>query len=132
MSRIRSKDTKPELQVRKWLHRKGFRYRLHHKDLPGTPDLAFIGLRTVVFVNGCFWHGHSVCTEFRLPKTNTEFWEDKIARNRERDLTNAERLAAMNWNVEVVWECELKRDQILETLTKLEEKLSDLKCQRLM
>lgn len=119
MSAIRGKDTKPELLVRKFLFSRGFRYRLNHPRLPGHPDLVLRKYRTVIMVNGCFWHGHEGCRYFRLPKTNTEFWAEKIRRNKERDSNDLQRLAAMGWHCITVWECQLKpnvRTQTLESL----------------
>lgn len=109
MSGIRSKDTKPEMAVRGFLHRQGFRFRLHRKDLPGTPDLVLPKHRAVVFVHGCFWHGHN-CRYFRLPKTRTEFWSEKISGNRARDARNEEALRASGWKVIVIHECEIRDD----------------------
>lgn len=108
MAAIRGKDTKPEILVRKFLFSRGFRYRLNHPRLPGHPDLVLRKYRTVVFVNGCFWHGHENCKYFRLPKTNIEFWQKKIERNRERDKKEQCQLAAMGWHCITVWECQLK------------------------
>ena len=108
MSAIRGKNTKPEIIVRKYLFSRGFRYRLNHTRLP-----------TVIFVNGCFWHGHSGCKFFVLPKTNTEFWENKIKANKERDVKEQRELAAMGWHCITVWECQLKPaicEQTLESL----------------
>lgn len=107
MSGIRSKDTKPELMLRHGLHGRGLRYRLHIRSLPGTPDLVFPARRAVLFAHGCFWHGHN-CHLFRLPSTRREFWEGKIARNREVDERAARELHAAGWRVGVVWECALK------------------------
>lgn len=109
MSRIRSKDTRPELKVRSTLHRLGFRFRVHRKDLPGRPDIVLPRYRTAIFVNGCFWHRHADCREASRPKTNSEFWESKIARTVERDLDNYADLAASGWQVVVLWECELEK-----------------------
>ncbi|AXJ00131.1 T/G mismatch-specific endonuclease [Cyclonatronum proteinivorum] len=111
MSRIRSKDTKPEMRLRSGLHRRGLRYRLHSKKLPGKPDLSFRKYRTAVFVNGCFWHGHQGCPKFVMPKTRTEWWENKISRTRERDAAAYAKLRASGWKVIVVWECELRGDE---------------------
>lgn len=105
MAAIRSKGTKVELQVRRQLHAAGFRFRLHRKDLPGKPDIVLPKYRTVIFVNGCFWHGHT-CADGHLPKTNTAYWGPKIAGNLERDRRNNEALREMGWRVEVVYECE--------------------------
>jgi len=108
MASIRSKDTKPELIVRKGLWRKGFRYRLNDKRLPGHPDLVLRKYRTCIFINGCFWHGHEGCKYYTIPKTNTEFWVAKVKRNKERDKEEQRKLAKMGWHSIVVWECELK------------------------
>lgn len=107
MSRIRGKDTKIELEVRHGLHALGFRYRLGGAGLPGRPDIVLPKYRTVVFVHGCFWHGHS-CHLFRLPKTRPDFWSAKIDANRERDHRQTCLLEEAGWNVETVWECELR------------------------
>ncbi len=107
MSRIRGKDTKIELEIRKGLHALGFRYRLGGAGLPGRPDIVLPKYRTVVFVHGCFWHQHD-CHLFRLPKTRPEFWKAKVDANRARDLQTAGRLAAIGWHVETVWECSLR------------------------
>lgn len=119
MAAIRGKNTKPEMLVRKFLFARGFRYRLNHPRLPGHPDLVLLKYRTVIFVNGCFWHGHEGCRYFRLPQTNTEFWEKKIGRNKQRDAEEQRRLAEMGWHCITVWECQLKptvRQQTLESL----------------
>lgn len=113
MSRIGSKHTKPELVVRSLLHRLGYRYRLHRKELPGRPDIAFIGRKKAIFVHGCFWHGHG-CKIGKLPKSNLEFWNPKIERNRQRDRENISKLEQIGWAVEEVWQCELKDFQSLE------------------
>ncbi len=109
MSRIRSKDTSPELLVRSALHRLGFRYRLHVRTLPGCPDLVFPARKTVLFIHGCFWHGHDCKVGARTPKTNPDYWRKKIARNRERAATSEARLIKTGWRVLVVWECELRQ-----------------------
>lgn len=135
MAAIRSKDTKPEMIVRRGLWKRGFRYRLNHKRLPGHPDLVLRKYRTCIFVNGCFWHGHHVqlptaqmdngqlkidnseCC--KIPKTNREFWVAKIRRNKERDMEEQRRLAEMGWHCITVWECDLKpskREQMLESI----------------
>lgn len=108
MRSVKSKDTAPELMVRRIVYALGFRFRLHRQNLPGKPDLAFIGRRKAIFVHGCFWHGHDCARGARKPKTNAEYWQFKIARNRERDAGNLARLAALGWRVLIVWECELK------------------------
>lgn len=107
MSRIRATDTKPEMIIRRGLHALGVRYRLHDCHLPGTPDLVFPGSRAVIFVHGCFWHGHS-CPLFRLPATRTAFWAAKIERNRERDAEAQAALRSESWRVLTVWECALR------------------------
>ena len=119
MAAIHSKNTKPEILVRKYLWRQGFRYRLNNPRLPGHPDIVLRKYRTCVFVNGCFWHGHDGCKYFRMPKTNTDFWEKKIKRNKERDKEEQKKLAKMGWHCITVWECELKpnvREQTLKAL----------------
>jgi DNA mismatch endonuclease, patch repair protein len=108
MSRIRGKDTKPEILVRKFLFSKGFRYRLHVKTLAGTPDLVFPKLKTALFVHGCYWHGHSGCRYFVVPKTRTEWWQDKIQKNKQRDFEARRELESNGWNVLTIFECELK------------------------
>ena len=105
MSGIRGKNTKPEITVRRLLHRLGYRFRLHRKDLPGKPDIVLPKWRTVIFVNGCYWHGHEDCHLFRPPKTRTEFWTSKIKSNQERDMRNYAALRNAGWKVVVVWEC---------------------------
>ena len=119
MASIRSTNTKPEIPVRKYLWRQGFRYRLNNLRLPGHPDIVLRKYRTCVFVNGCFWHGHDGCKYFRMPKTNTDFWEKKINRNKERDKEEQKKLAEMGWHVIVVGECELKSDKRDKTLASL-------------
>lgn len=107
MAKIRSKDTKPELMLRRVLHRDGLRYRLHDRQLPGKPDLVFAGRRKVIFVNGCFWHGHDCPVGSRLPKSNTEFWAHKRLRNQERDALQRKQLLEQGWTYIDVWECEV-------------------------
>lgn len=107
MSGIRGKDTKPELIVRRGLHAMGLRYRLHDRNLPGCPDLVFPRYRAVIFVHGCFWHGHD-CPAFKWPKTRPEFWREKISSNKARDLTQQKGLENSGWRVGVIWECEVK------------------------
>ena len=126
MAAIRGKDTKPEMIVRRGLWRMGFRYRLNHKRLPGHPDLVLKKYRTCIFVNGCFWHGHNVdITIFentdccKIPKTNREFWIEKIRRNKVRDIEEQKRLAEMGWHCITVWECELKPSKREATLKSL-------------
>jgi DNA mismatch endonuclease (patch repair protein) len=133
MAAIHSKDTKPEMIVRRGLWKRGFRYRLNHKRLPGHPDLVLKKYRTCIFVNGCFWHGHNVALPqgnsekgivnsecCKIPKTNREFWVAKISRNQQRDIEEQRKLAEMGWHCITVWECELKpskREDTLKSLT---------------
>lgn len=112
MSQIRSKNTKPELAVRSLAHRMGYRFRLHSRKLPGTPDLVFASRRKVIFVHGCFWHGHS-CLKGRKPQTREDFWREKMDGNRRRDQRNRRALKALGWSSLVVWECEVKRTDSL-------------------
>lgn len=113
MAKIRSKDTKPEIMLRRMLHRDGLRYRLHDRRLPGKPDLVFAGRRKVIFVNGCFWHGHACPVGSRLPKSNTEFWANKRRRNQERDALQRIQLVDQGWSYIDVWECEVLADENL-------------------
>ena len=113
MSRIRSKDTTPEMIVRRFVFGLGYRYRLHYKKLPGKPDLAFPGKKKVIFVHGCYWHGHENCPKGKLAKSNVEFWRAKIDRNRDRDNCNSNEIQAEGWRILTVWQCELKNlDQL--------------------
>lgn len=116
MSRIRSKNTRPEILVRKFLFAHGFRYRVNVRNLPGTPDIVLRRFKTVIFINGCFWHGHEGCRYYVLPKSNVEFWERKIERNRNRDAANQMRLRLMGWSVMQIWECQLKPRKRRDTL----------------
>ncbi|WP_245590015.1 very short patch repair endonuclease [Desulfonatronum lacustre] len=108
MSRIRGKNTKPELIVRSLLHGLGYRFRLHRKDLPGKPDITLPKYKKVVFVHGCFWHSHQNCPRAKRPTTNTEFWREKLGKNIRRDQENSERLKQKGWDVLVLWSCEIK------------------------
>ena len=108
MRAVKSSDTKPELALRKALHALGYRYRLHVKGLPGKPDLVFPRYRTVIFVHGCFWHGHTCKRGRRVPKSNVDYWVEKIARNKARDRKNATALRKLGWRVITLWECKLK------------------------
>ena len=110
MSRIRGKNTKPEILVRKGLHARGFRFRLNNRKLPGSPDIVLPKYGVAIMVNGCFWHGHKGCRYATRPKTNIEFWETKIARNQHRDEVTAAHLEALGWTVITVWECELRKN----------------------
>lgn len=125
MAKIRSKDTAPELLVRRLLHSRGWRYRLHAKDLPGRPDIVFRSLRAAILVHGCFWHCHprAECQDSRLPKSNTAYWTPKLQRNVERDERAQQALAAQGWRVLVVWECELRDERAL--LARLESFLAE-------
>ena len=107
MSAIKSKNTKPEIIVRKFLHSKGYRFRIHRKDLPGCPDIVLPKYKTVIFVNGCFWHRHQGCKYKTTPKTRKDFWENKFNENIKRDKNNFKELKNLNWKVLVIWECEL-------------------------
>ena len=118
MSRIYGKDTKPEIHIRSLLHRMGFRFRLHRKDLPGRPDIVLPKYNTVVFVHGCFWHRHPTCSYTTTPKTNTVFWNKKFENNIKRDHRNHEQLMRLGWKVVVIWQCELK------DINRLADKLS--------
>lgn len=130
MAGIRGKDTKPEMRVRKALFAGGYRYRLHRKDLPGTPDIVLPGRRVAIFVNGCFWHGHSGCSLAKVPGTRTEFWREKFESNRQRDRVAAEALRVAGWRVLVVWECFTRRckteDALMQPLTQWIESSSPL------
>ncbi|WP_342585806.1 very short patch repair endonuclease [Xaviernesmea rhizosphaerae] len=114
MSQVKSKDTTPEIVVRRLLHSMGYRYRLHGAQLPGKPDLVFSGRKKVLFVHGCFWHGHDCKRGARIPATRQEYWLAKVARNRERDVRNVSSLVQAGWSVMTVWECELKAGLALE------------------
>ncbi|GAB3025348.1 very short patch repair endonuclease [Bowmanella dokdonensis] len=127
MSRIRGKDTQPEFKVRRALWAAGLRYRLHDRSLAGNPDLVFPGRRAVVFVHGCFWHCHEGCSNFRIPKTRSEWWAAKLARNKERDAKVRSELEAAGWSVLVIWECEVadsvRLDELMHELKLLPHKL---------
>lgn len=118
MSRIRSQNTKPELQLRKVLHGMGFRYRLHDKKLPGSPDLVFPKYKAVIFVHGCFWHRHG-CKQTTTPSTRKDFWETKFKANTERDKKNIQSLQDIGWRVMVVWECELENAGKIDLVEKI-------------
>lgn len=124
MSKIRSRDTKPEMLVRRFLFFKGYRYRLHSKKLPGSPDIVLSKYRTVIFVHGCFWHGHEDCRYFVIPKTRTEWWQKKISTNIARDHSNYIKLLEEGWKVIIIWECELKPKVKAETLFGLAKSIS--------
>lgn len=116
MAAIPSKDTRPEMEVRARLHAAGYRFRVHAKGLPGSPDVVFTKRRAAVFVHGCFWHAHPGCPRCRIPRTRTEFWTRKLARNAERDAANEAKLRDLGWRVLVVWECEHRNSQWFATL----------------
>ena len=110
MARVRSRDTKPELTVRRTLHQLGFRYSLHRKDLPGKPDLVFSSKRKIIFVHGCYWHGHSCKFGQAQSKSNVEFWQQKISTNKKRDSRVLRNLRKAGWSVAIIWECRIKKD----------------------
>lgn len=116
MSRIKSKDTKPEMLVRSALHRAGYRFRLHVKELPGKPDIVLPKYKTVIFVHGCFWHRHKRCSGATMPSTNQDFWKEKFRQNVKRDKKEQSALKRLGWKVIVIWECELKEVSFLEIL----------------
>ena len=123
MVAIHSASTKPELKLRSALWRRGFRYRVNVKRLPGTPDIVLPKYRTSIFVHGCFWHGHKDCKNATTPKTNTDFWTAKIARNQQRDQEAWRQLEAKGWNVIIVWECQLKKAVLEETISRVEAEI---------
>lgn len=125
MASIHSEDTRPEQTVRRELWHRGYRFRKCVRTLPGTPDIVLPKYRTCIFVNGCFWHGHKGCSKFVMPKTRTEFWANKIARNQERDLVNIQRLESIGWSAITVWECELGKSGIENTMEKIESMLAE-------
>ncbi len=123
MSRIHGKDTEPEEIVRKFLLSKGFRYRKNDSRLPGKPDIVLPKYKTVIFVNGCFWHVHEGCKDFFWPKNNAEFWKEKLRKNVERDRRNYALLEQQGWHVILVWQCELKRSSLQDRMNRLVEEL---------
>lgn len=125
MSRIKGKDTKIEVKVRSWLFANGFRFRKNDRRYPGTPDVVLPKYRTVIFINGCFWHRHEGCRYATTPKTRTEFWQKKFDRNVANDIRHKEEMEAMGWNVITLWECELKKKQFEETMQGLAEKINN-------
>lgn len=125
MSQIKSKNTKPEILVRSFLFKNGFRYRLHDNSLKGKPDIVLKRLKTVIFVDGCFWHGHENCKYYVVPKTRTEWWLNKINKNKENDIVKKKELKQQGWNVISIWECELKADKKEKTLSKLVKTLQN-------
>lgn len=125
MSRIKGKDTKPEMLVRKFLHARGFRYKLHDKKLPGKPDIVLPKYNTIVQVHGCFWHGHEGCNYYVVPKTRTQWWLDKITTNKRKDRENENKLIDIGWNVLTVFECELKSGNRQQTLMRLIKRITN-------
>lgn len=125
MASIHSENTRPEQAVKRELWHRGYRFRKCVRTLPGTPDIVLPKYRTCIFVNGCFWHGHKGCSKFVMPKTRTEFWANKIARNQERDLVNIQRLESIGWSAITVWECELGKSSIENTMEKIESMLEE-------
>lgn len=123
LSHNRAKNTGPELKLRQTLWRLGFRYRVNDKRLPGKPDIVLPKYRTVIFIHGCFWHGHKNCKYYTIPKTNTEFWTAKVARNQERDQNVWRQLEAKGWSVIIVWECQLKNADLEETLERVKAEI---------
>ena len=119
MSRIKGKNTKPEMLVRKFLHKNGYRYRLNYSRLPGKPDIVLPKYKSVIFINGCFWHGHKGCNYFVVPKTRTEWWVEKINGTIERDEIKINELEKKGWSVKTLWECELKPEKRTKTLDSL-------------
>jgi DNA mismatch endonuclease (patch repair protein) len=118
MSRVRSRDTKPEMLVRRLVHKMGYRYRLHARKLPGNPDLVFPSLRKIIFIHGCFWHRHGSCKNTRWPKSRLAFWKPKLEENRQRDAANHRRLRRMGWRVMTVWECKLAQTEAVSRRVK--------------
>lgn len=121
MSKIRSKNTRPEITLRKFLYKKGLRYRINYTKLPGTPDIVIIKYKTIIFVHGCFWHGHTNCKISHLPKTNTNYWKNKITKNQERDNIITLQLLAMGWKVLTIWECEIQKKNMDNLFLLIEE-----------
>ena len=127
MSQIRSKDTKPEILVRSFLFSKGLRFRKNDKRYPSSPDIVLPKYKTIVFVHGCFWHLHEGCKYAVMPKSNVDFWQKKLYRNRERDENNKNILEEMGWKVLIVWECQLKKDNMQQTLNTLYDQITSKK-----
>lgn len=124
MSKIRSKNTKPELIVRRFLFAQGFRFRLHQETLPGRPDIILKKFNSIVFVNGCFWHGHDNCKHFNMPQSRLEYWVPKIKKNISKDLEVKKQLRKLGWNVFTIWECQLKTRKVEKTLSTLKKRIS--------
>ena len=123
MSRIRSTDTKPEIAVRQFLFSKGFRFRKNDRRYPGHPDIVLPKYRTIIFINGCFWHAHEGCSDFSFPKSNTDFWKKKLLQNRKRDAKIYRELTNLGWKVIVIWQCELKKSLFQERMNNLTEQI---------
>jgi DNA mismatch endonuclease (patch repair protein) len=129
MSSVKNKNTKQEILVRKALFKKGFRYRINDKNLPGSPDIVLPKYKTVVFIHGCYWHGHENCSKAIKPSTNKEFWNNKIEQNKQRDKNAQETLAKNGWNVMTVWECQLKNQVLFkDTINNLIDNIDQIKC----
>lgn len=126
MASIKGKDTKPEMLVRRYLHSRGYRYRFNVRRLPGTPDIVLRKYRTVIFINGCFWHGHEDCRYFVLPKSNTQYWQQKIERNIQRDMEKHIQLRLLGWHTIIIWGCELMPKNRHTTLQALEQTLNKI------
>lgn len=124
MSKIRATNTKPELLVRKYLFARGFRFRIHQKDLPGKPDIVLKKYNTIIFVHGCFWHGHNNCKMFKMPKSNLDYWQPKILANIKNDLKNRKALRKLGWKVLTVWECQLNKNLTDITLKNVSKHLT--------
>lgn len=127
MGRVRGKNTKPELIVRKRLHALGYRFRVFDRKLPCHPDIVLTKYKTAIFIHGCFWHGHQNCKYFRWPKSNIEFWKHKIKTNRKRDSACMEKLNKLGWKAIVIWECELKPDKVNNTILRIDNALKQSK-----
>lgn len=127
MQQIKGKHTKPELLVRKYLHAQGFRYKLHDNSLPGKPDLVLPKYKTVIFIHGCFWHGHKNCKYFTIPKTRTLWWTEKINKNTLNDVKAMKLLKKDGWKIITAWECKLKQNKMEKTLQKISDKLQKKK-----
>lgn len=125
MRQIKSKDTQIEISVRRWLFARGFRFRKNDKRYPGKPDIVLPKYKTVIFINGCFWHRHENCKLATTPKTRTDFWTNKFQRNIENDRAHKQQLESMGWKVIVLWECELKKDKFEDTMNRIESMIKD-------
>ena len=126
MSRIKGRNTKPEMLVRRYLHSRGYRYRVNVRKLPGTPDIVLRKYKTAIFINGCFWHGHEGCRYYVPPKSNSQFWQQKIERNKQRDIEKRIQLRLLGWHTIIIWECQLKPKQYYTTLQALEQTLNKI------